>query len=356
MSRVSTLVKTKSNERKLFQSFVLILVVVASSRAGVEGRNTPGEDERLIGWRGEVPRSEARVGANGTNRANANATRRIDVEPLSWTPRAFRLRRVLSHEECDDVVARARGGVRRSTVIDSQTGVAKVDSIRTSKHTFLMREDDVVRKVYERLSEVTLLPWTHNEDMQVLSYAETETYKPHEDVGEDGSVSGEQLSRDGGLRVATALLYLNDPEEGGETAFPDAEWIDPSEAEGVEWSACAKNRVAMKPKKGDGLLFWSVHPDGKIDHRAMHTGCPVVRGEKWTATVWVHARPYKWSAPPAPLAPVGCEDKEPRCRTWANIGECDANPGFMRLSCKWSCKVPGCEHPRQDTEDGAHDL
>lgn len=266
------------------------------------------------------------------------------IVPLSWTPRAFEVRQAIAEEEIETILRLARARVARSTVIDSVTGETKVDPIRTSKQTFLSRDDAVIRRMFERLSAVTLLPWYHNEDLQVLEYGVGEKYEAHEDVGEEGSKSGDQLAHSGGKRVATLLLYLEEPEEGGETAFPDSKWIDSARAKGEKWSKCADRHVAMKPKRGHGLLFWSVNPNGKIDHRAMHTGCPVVRGTKWTATIWVHAEPYNWKPPPEPVAPPECADKHDRCRAWSNTGECDKNPSFMLSECKWSCRVPGCDH------------
>lgn len=40
--------------------------------------------------------------------------------------------------------------------------------------------------------------------------------------------------------------------------------------------------LAAKAKKGDALLFFSLKPDGKLDAASLHTGCPVVKGVKWT--------------------------------------------------------------------------
>jgi C4-type Zn-finger protein len=40
-------------------------------------------------------------------------------------------------------------------------------------------------------------------------------------------------------------------------------------------------------------MFWSVTTDGKQDMLSEHTGCPVIKGEKLTATKWVHEKPFR---------------------------------------------------------------
>lgn len=95
-------------------------------------------------------------------------------------------------------------------------------------------------------------------------------------MGELDTVSGKQLATDGGYRVATALMYLTDVEEGGETAFPDSVWADPALAAGP-WSDCAEGVVAVRARAGDALVFWSVTPSNEIDPASMHAGCPVIK-------------------------------------------------------------------------------
>jgi len=307
-------------------------------------------EERLIGWGGETydSRAYSKTPPNGITLAAQDRERGTWVEPISWFPRAFHLHNIMSPEECDKVLDIAKPRMRRSTVIDSVTGESKVDPIRTSQQTFLNRGAfPIVTKVEERLARYTYLPHYHGEDLQVLKYGIGEKYDAHHDVGELESRSGAQLAAEGGHRVATVLLYLSDVEEGGETAFPDSEWLDPAmaaSAAGQKWSECADEHVAIKPKKGDGLLFWSITPEGKIDPQSMHAGCPVIKGTKWTATKWIHARPFRWSFPPPPKSPPGCENKHDTCKAWANAGECKKNPGFMIEECKWACKAcPGME-------------
>lgn len=44
----------------------------------------------------------------------------------------------------------------------------------------------------------------------------------------------------------------------------------------------------MKPRQGDALLFWNVHPNGTIDKHSLHGGCPVFGdSQKWAMTKWI---------------------------------------------------------------------
>jgi prolyl 4-hydroxylase len=56
----------------------------------------------------------------------------------------------------------------------------------------------------------------------------------------------------------------------------------------------AQGHVGIKPRRGDGLLFWSYAPDGRTDDIAStHEGCPVIKGAKWTTTFWIHTKPFR---------------------------------------------------------------
>ena len=48
--------------------------------------------------------------------------------------------------------------------------------------------------------------------------------------------------------------------------------------------------------------------------------------------------------------PVWCVDADANCQSWAQAGECDANPGFMRASCMRSCDA--CAPRRAQRGDG----
>ena len=89
-------------------------------------------------------------------------------------------------------------------------------------------------------------------------------YRPHCDGGCDGAPHLH------GGRVATLLLYCEVPKLGGATTFSNA-------------------RVSVKPKALDAVLFSYLDDDtGTMDTgHTVHSGCPVIDGEKWVMTLWM---------------------------------------------------------------------
>jgi prolyl 4-hydroxylase len=224
--------------------------------------------------------------------ANATAGGRW-LETLAWSPRAFLMHRFLSEAEADHLVALAKPFMRTSQIVDSKTGKLFASQARTSKGFFLKRaQDAVVERVERRIAAWTKLPPENGETLHILEYDKTEQYRPHFDTFTD-SVNVKR----GGQRVATVLVYLSDVTRGGETIFPDAEprSLEPAAAarldamtDAGELSKCAADApLAVKPRKGDALLFYSVTPSGEPDEASLHASCPVEEGTKWSATRWI---------------------------------------------------------------------
>nr|WGT02532.1 prolyl 4-hydroxylase 3 [Tamarix hispida] len=211
------------------------------------------------------------------------------VEILSWEPRAFRYHNFLSKEECDYLISLAKPHMVKSTVVDSKTGQSKDSRVRTSSGMFLRRgRDKVIRNIEKRIADWSFIPIEHGEGLQVLHYEEGQKYEPHYDYFLD-----EFNTKNGGQRIATVLMYLSDVEEGGETVFPAAK----GNVSAVPWwdelSECGKKGLAVKPQMGDALLFWSMRPDASLDPSSLHGSCPVISGNKWSATKWMHVGEYK---------------------------------------------------------------
>ena len=137
---------------------------------------------------------------------------------------------------------------------------------------------------------------------------------------------------------------------GGETVFPNVAATN----EGPGWSACARDALAHKPKTGDLILFWSLTPAGEIDPGTTHTACPVTRGEKWSAPLWIRQSAFQPKARRGATSPNGqlvnageaCVDLQPECVGWAAAGECKRNAAFMvgdTGHCRAACKA--CPYP-----------
>ncbi|KAL6139679.1 hypothetical protein ACLB2K_057981 [Fragaria x ananassa] len=123
---------------------------------------------------------------------------------------------------------------------------------------------------------------------QILHYDHGQKYAPHYDSSSDKA--DQEL---GGHRVATVLMYLSNVEKGGETAFPRAQLMETIEAkDGILYDS-AKKGFSEKPIKGDALLFFNLLPDATIDQNSVHGSCPVIEGEKWAATKWLHVRAFQ---------------------------------------------------------------
>eukprot|EP00898_Chlorokybus_atmophyticus_P004182 jgi/Chlat1/4765/Chrsp308S00367 len=282
-----------------------------------------GEDDSNV-----VPQS-----GHTQSKLPANAYDPTNVEMLSWTPRLSVYHNFLSDDECDHMIQISKSQLYRSGVV-GENGQSKESEIRTSKGTFLSRgQDKVVKGIVDSIAMWTLLPMVNGEGIQILDYNIGEKYDPHFDYffHEDGESNG-------GNRIATVLMYLTTVEEGGETVFPNA--AAPEGRQG-DYSNCAKSGLAYKPRRGDAVLFWTMQPGGDLDRFSLHGSCPVIKGEKWSATKWLHVGEYSMSSggkrihidhpykePPAPTPP-GCWDRVEDCHYWAKQGECEKNPGFM---------------------------
>ncbi|KAL4278921.1 hypothetical protein GQ457_03G037870 [Hibiscus cannabinus] len=211
------------------------------------------------------------------------------TEVLSWEPRAFIYHNFLSKEECEHLINIAKPRMAKSTVVDSKTGKSKDSRVRTSSGMFLRRgQDRIVWDIEKRIADFTFIPVEHGEGLQVLHYEVGQKYDAHFDYFVD-----EFNTKNGGQRMATVLMYLSDVEEGGETIFPAAK----GNVSDVPWwnelSECGKQGLAVKPKMGDALLFWSMRPDATLDPSSLHGGCPVISGNKWSSTKWMHVEEYK---------------------------------------------------------------
>ncbi len=200
--------------------------------------------------------------------------RKVDILFVLNAPRIILFGGLLSNEECDQLVALAEPKLTRSTVVNTATGAYDVHPDRTSRGGHFQRgENELVRRIESRISDLISFPVDHGEPIQILHYVPGAEYKPHFDYFDPTHPGNEQVLAMGGQRVATLVMYLNDVEAGGSTVFPEV---------GID----------VLPKKGNAVYFAYTTDDNQLDPRSLHGGSPVQAGEKWIATKWIRQRPY----------------------------------------------------------------
>ncbi|CAJ0774078.1 hypothetical protein LMG7141_00063 [Ralstonia condita] len=213
---------------------------------------------------------------------NSNAVRTADGDiPILFaieTPRIVLFQHFLSDEECDQLIALGRNRLKRSPVVNPDTGEEKLISARTSQGgMFQVGEHPLIARIEARIAQAVGVPVEHGEGFQVLNYQPGGEYQPHFDFFNPGRSGEARQLEVGGQRVATLVIYLNSVPAGGATGFP-------------------KLGLEVAPVKGNAVFFVYKRPDGTLDEATLHAGLPVERGEKWIATKWLRERPYRRGA------------------------------------------------------------
>lgn len=159
---------------------------------------------------------------------------------------------------------------RPSTLADDQ-GVAQ---FRTSETCDLDPDHPLVAAVQSRLSDLTGIPLTRAEPLQGQRYAAGQEFRPHTDTFNPGSPDYFIHCAEAGQRSWTAMIYLNQPEEGGATRF----------------KAIGKT---IQPEAGKLIAWNNLLPDGTPNAATLHQGMKVRRGNKYILTQWFRERPLR---------------------------------------------------------------
>lgn len=219
---------------------------------------------------------------------------------------------------------------------------------RVSDQTWLDQtwyDDEILKRLHERVIKLTQLPKEivySSESLQVVHYKPGGHYHAHYDsadleeglecshtqytdeeegnvVLEDGDKPPDGLEEEEKCegceedvhhdespsrlcRYATVLFYLNDVEEGGETAFPVADNLTYSEETLANMTYdlydlsyhCYDSNVIVGPEKGKAIIWYNHMLNettswmGDVFNRSLHGGCDVLKGEKWIANNWIN--------------------------------------------------------------------
>ena len=209
-----------------------------------------------------------------TTNAFATADREVAMVFALASPRVILFANLLGPEECDELIELSRGKLARSSVVNAATGNYDVHPHRTSSGTHFNRgENALIERIERRIAELVQIPVERGEPLQILHYQPGGEYKPHFDYFDPALPGNDAVLKQGGQRIATLVMYLNDVEAGGSTVFPEV---------GLD----------VLPRRGHGVYFAYATEQGQLDARTLHGGSPVSAGEKWIATKWFRQRTY----------------------------------------------------------------
>ena len=173
----------------------------------------------------------------------------------------------ISEDECQEFINCSKDKLQPATVVGLDNEQKLTD--RTNEFAWLEHHaNESIHEVSKRLSILVQMPIRNAEMFQVVHYERGTEYKPHFDSFDQSTELGKKYWEPGGQRMITALIYLNDVEDGGATYFPEL-------------------NISINPKKGNVLVFHNtISETTNINPRSLHAGMPVSSGEKWAANLW----------------------------------------------------------------------
>ena len=186
----------------------------------------------------------------------------------------------LSHSQLpvnllDDIKRCSLPHLRPITVYGHQ-GKGSVESgIRNNMHyPTPIPNDNLAMACVERvIAKFAGVKLAFAEPIVVLRYEPGQFYHWHYDAIHTYTAEIEAELERFGQRSKTAILYLNDDFEGGETEFK-APYIQ------------------VKPETAAILVFDNTDQTGKPIPSSLHRGCEVISGQKWVCTQWFRDKPF----------------------------------------------------------------
>ena len=181
-------------------------------------------------------------------------------------PSVFIVDAFLNDDECDALTRLANPLLRQSLTDGGESRT------RTSRSCHLRKGSHPCPSVLRKVVALTRKPLAHMETPQVARYERGQFYEAHFDgQGQVGTATSERFFEQGGQRVCTCLIYLNDATAGGHTRF---------------------NRLGFEvaPRKGCAVIFFPGFADtGELDPRVLHEARPAV-DTKYVCQIWIRER------------------------------------------------------------------
>jgi prolyl 4-hydroxylase len=201
----------------------------------------------------------ARLAANSA--VSRHATGRAEI----YTVADF-----VTPDECTRIRAMIDAVARPSPTYDLDDAC----EYRTSWSSDFDPDNPVIRSLDDRLCDLMGVDPRWGETLQGQRYAPGQEFQAHYDWFDTKAPYWPDEVRRGGQRSWTAMAYLNDTAQGGETVFP-------------------RIGISVRPQAGALLIWNNALPDGTPNPDVEHAALPVVDGIKYVLTKWLRTRQWR---------------------------------------------------------------
>lgn len=175
----------------------------------------------------------------------------------------------MSAEECARMRAMIDADAKPSTLFSDGAN----PEYRTSHSCNFSPWDEFVSTISLRITNMIGIDPVHGETLQGQRYTQGQEYKVHCDFFPPKANYWPRMFRTGGQRCWTAMIYLSNVDDGGETHFPMCEF-------------------AIPPREGMILIWNNMDEAGAPNQQSLHAALPVTSGVKYVVTKWFRERPW----------------------------------------------------------------
>jgi prolyl 4-hydroxylase len=212
----------------------------------------------------------------------ARLRKRIDIAaltapgagaPLAEGPRVHWFEAFASDAACAWIIEQASPRLRRAEVYDPDGSGTRTSAMRNNRAAAfgLLETNLVLLALQEKVAAAAGAGLEMMEGGSVLCYAPGEEAGEHFDFLDPALPAQAEEITQGGQRIATCLVYLNEGYAGGATEFPHL-------------------GLSCKGRRGGALLFRNTDDLGSPDPRSLHAGRTPRDGDKWVLSCFIRDR------------------------------------------------------------------
>lgn len=181
----------------------------------------------------------------------------MNVKKFCNDPLICEIENFLSQSECEKLINATNEHLEESSINFGK----KEQTYRRSKSVNISNHE-LELKVRNKINQIQEKKFLSNQEIQITKYSTGGFYKAHYDAFLDHQEIGKKQ------RLISAIIYLNDDFNGGETTFD-------------------RLKLSILPRRGKLIIFCNCIGETNYIHpNSLHSSEKVTKGQKFVATLW----------------------------------------------------------------------